>query len=402
MFPYNTTVELAMKNYFETLSEKDKRRYAGVEALKLGQGGMAYISELLDINRKTVRKGKKEIVRLSTSKKNSRIRKKGAGRKRYYQKYPDIDQKFLELLKEFTAGDPMDETIYWTNLKPWKIVELLHTEYEIQVSQNVVRKLLKKHGYRRRKIQKRMSKKNVAHRDAQFKNITRIKSEFEANNNPIISMDTKKKEQLGNLYRDGQLYTREEIQTLDHDFPSYAEGVVIPHGIYDLKYNSGYINIGTSKDTTEFACDSLRNWWYAQGQSRYPEATSILILCDGGGSNSSRYYIFKQDLQALADEFGIRIRIAHYPPYCSKYNPIEHRLFPHVTRACEGVVFKNVELVKELISSTTTSKGLSTVVNIITKVYETGRKVVGDFKETMRIVFDEILPQWNYTAIPNG
>ncbi len=296
----------------------------------------------------------------------------------------------------------MDETIYWTNLKPWKIAELLHTEYKIQVSQNVVRKLLKKHGYRRRKIQKRMSKKSVAHRDAQFKNITRIKSEFEANNNPIISMDTKKKEQLGNLYRDGQLYTREEIQTLDHDFPSYAEGVVIPHGIYDLKYNSGYINIGTSKDTTEFACDSLRNWWYAQGQSRYPDATSILILCDGGGSNSSRYYIFKQDLQELADELGISIRIAHYPPYCSKYNPIEHRLFPHVTRACEGVVFKNVELVKELISNTTTSKGLSTVVKIITKVYETGRKVVDDFKETMRIVFDETLPQWNYTAIPNG
>jgi len=193
-----------------------------------------------------------------------------------------------------------------------------------------------------------------------------------------------------------------EIQTLDHDFASYAEGIVIPHGIYDLEYNTGYINLGASKDTSEFACDSLRNWWYGEGRNRYPNATAILILCDGGGSNNSRHYIFKQDLQKLADELGIDIRIAHYPPYCSKYNPIEHRLFPHVTRACQGVVFKNIELVKELIAGTTTSKGLAVTVKIIDKVYKTKRKVADDFKETMRIVFDKVLPQWNYTAVPNG
>jgi len=178
--------------------------------------------------------------------------------------------------------------------------------------------------------------------------------------------------------------------------------LIIPHGIYDVGQNIGYINIGISKDTSEFACDSLRNWWYNQGQYLYPQATSILALCDGGGSNSSRHYIFKEDLQKLVDEIGIEIRIAHYPPYASKYNPIEHRLFPHVTRACQGVVFKSVELVKSLMEKTRTSKGLRVTVNVIDKVYQTGRKVTAGFRENMTIKFHEFLPNWNYTALPNA
>jgi len=172
------------------------------------------------------------------------------------------------------------------------------------------------------------------------------------------------------------------------------------HSLYDCCLNIGYIQLGTSHDTSEFACDSFRHWWYTYGQKLYPNATSILVLCDGGGSNSSRYYIFKQDLEKLADEIGVEIRIAHYPPYCSKYNPIEHRLFPHVTRACQGMVFISVELVKELMEKTRTETGLKAFVHIIDKVYKTGRKVAKDFKETMRIVFDECLPRWNYRAVP--
>jgi hypothetical protein len=296
----------------------------------------------------------------------------------------------------------MDEKVRWTNLKPWQIGQLLEKEHDMRVSLNVIRQLLKKHDYRRRKAQKRLTKQHVLHRNEQFENILRLKADYEAANNPVISMDGKKKEYLGNLYRDGQLYTLAELQTLDHDFVSYAEGIVIPHGIYDLKHNIGYISLGTSKETSQFACDSLRNWWDDQGRHLYPDATSLLILCDGGGSNNSRHYLFKQDLQALADELGLDIRIAHYPPYCSKYNPIEHRMFPHVTRACQGVVFESIELVKELMAGTTTTKGLQVTVKIIDKVYKTGRKVADDFKETMRIAFDQFLPQWNYTATPNG
>ena len=295
----------------------------------------------------------------------------------------------------------MDETVRWTNLRPWQIAQRLADRYEIEVSRTVIGKLLRKHHYRRRQALKKRTMKNVPHRNEQFENIARLIGEYEVSGNPIMSMDTKKKEYLGNFYRDGKLYTLEQLLTYDHDFTSFAQGVVIPHGLYDLKQNIGYINLGTSKETSEFSCDCLRNWWYHQGQYNYPHATSILLLCDGGGSNNSRHYIFKQDLQKLVDEIGIEIRIAHYPPYTSKYNPIEHRLFPHITRACQGVIFTSIELVKELIEKTRTSTGLKVTVQIIDQVYETGRKVADDFKETMKIVFDDFLPKWNYTAVPN-
>lgn len=196
------------------------------------------------------------------------------------------------------------------------------------------------------------------------------------------------------------MYTTEEIQVFDHDWKSLATGVAIPHGLYDLTLNVGYIQIGTSHDTGEFACDSIRYWWQHYGSVHYESATSILLLCDGGGSNSSRQYLFKQDLQALVNELGIEIRIAHYPPYTSKYNPIEHRLFPHVSRACQGVIFERVEMVEELIAKTKTKTGLQVFTTILNGLYKTGRKVTQEFKEIMDIVFDDYLPQWNYTAVP--
>jgi hypothetical protein len=244
--------------------------------------------------------------------------------------------------------------------------------------------------------------KQHAQRNEQFETIAQLKAAYAAAGNPVVSMDTKKKEYLGNFYREGRVYTQQAFQTYDHDFASFAEGVVIPHALYDLGRNTGYINLGTSKDTSAFACDSIRNWWYNQGQYDYPEATSILILCDGGGSNNARHYVFKFDLQQLVDEIGIEIRIAHYPPYTSKYNPIEHRLFPHVTRACRGAVFCRIEVVKHLMARTKTRQGLSVTVQIIDKVYETGRKVADAFKQNMPILFDDHLPQWNYRAVPTA
>jgi hypothetical protein len=295
----------------------------------------------------------------------------------------------------------MDEHVRWTNLREWEIVAALEHDYGVRVSRTVVRQLLKKHGYRRRKAQKRHAlRHDVPERNAQFEYIAQLRASYQAQGNPIISMDTKKKEHLGNFYREGHLYTQVEQQVYDHDFPSFAEGLIIPHGIYDVVRNIGYLHIGTSHDTSEFACDSLRYWWDTYGRVLYPDATSILVLCDGGGSNSSRYYIFKQDLQVLADEIGVEIRIAHYPPYCSKYNPIEHRLFPHITRACQGVILTSLELVVELLAKTQTQTGLQVFVHVLDKIYATGRKVAADFKTNMRIVFDEHLPVWNYRAIP--
>ena len=205
---------------------------------------------------------------------------------------------------------------------------------------------------------------------------------------------------IGNLYRAGTTYNTCPIEVLDHDFPSLAEGVAIPHGLYDIAKNVGFIQIGTSHDTSQFACDSIRYWWDNYGKNHYQLASSILILCDGGGSNSSRYYVFKEALQKLVNHIGIEIRIAHYPPYTSKYNPIEHRLFPHLSRACRGVIFESVDTVSKFMALATTLKGLRVFTTILDRTYKTGQKVAEGFKETMKIVFDDFLPQWNYTATP--
>ena len=400
MEPYDQETERTMKRFYDTLSEKDRRRYAGVAALKYGPGGRSYIAKVLGCSRRTVSKGAKEVSQLSGGDVDRRIRHRGAGRKRYQEHWPDIDAQFLQVLRDHTAGDPMDETVRWTDLSVAEIAELLHVDHDVKVSKFVVRRLLKTHHYRRRKAQKRQTMKATPNRNEQFKNIDRLKSEYEAAGNPIISMDTKKKEHLGTFYRDGHLYTREEIRAYDHDFKSFSEGIVIPHSLYDLRLNVGYIQLGSSHDTSEFACDSFRKWWWTYGRFHYPNATSILVLCDGGGSNSSRHYIFKQDLQNLVDEIGVEVRIAHYPPYCSKYNPIEHRLFPHLTRACQGVLFTSIDLVKYLMEKTQTKTGLKVFVHVLDKVYHTGRKATEAFMRMIPIIHDKILAQWNYRAVP--
>ena len=401
---YFSFIEEDIKRFYNTLNEKGKRLYAAVEAIKIGYGGITYISEIVGCSRKTVARGMRELFALSDEKNaNKRIRLPGGGRKPYYKIHENIDEQFLDVINDYTAGNPMNEKVKWTNLTPKEIAEELEDKHAVRVSEIVIRQLLRKHNFRRRKAQKPKTAKQVKNRDQQFKNISKVKAKYMADTaNPVISMDTKKKENIGNFYRDGRLYTQEVIKANDHDFNSLAEGIVIPHGIYDLKQNIGYINIGTSKDTSEFACDSIMNWWKNQGNFDYPNADSILILCDGGGSNNSRHYIFKQDIQKLANKIGVEIRIAHYPPYTSKYNPIEHRLFPHLTRACQGVIFKSVELVKELMNRAKTTTGLKVKVEIIDKIYQTGRHVDDSFKENMKIIFDDFLPNWNYRAVPQS
>ena len=401
MQAYSPEIEQTMKEFYESLSEKERRRYAGLEALKLGKGGRNYIASLFGCSRKTVSKGACEVSNLPKREVDQRIRQKGGGRKAYQVSWAEIDEKFLQVLRDHTAGDPMRAEVRWTNLTWKQIARALREEHQIEVSITVVQKLLDKHKYRRRKAQKRQTMKQVAHRNEQFENIKGLKAKFVAAGNPILSMDTKKKEFIGNFYRAGHLYTLEELKTYDHDFNSAADGRVIPHGIYDLQRNLGYLHLGTSHDTGEFACDCIRSWWVQEGAFAYPNATAILILCDGGGSNNANQYLFKEDLQRLAQQLGLELRIAHFPPYCSKYNPIEHRLFPHVTRACQGVIFTSIELVQQLMAKTTTATGLKVVVAILDKFYPTGRKVADSFRQATPILFDAFLPKWNYRAVPS-
>jgi hypothetical protein len=260
--------------------------------------------------------------------------------------------------------------------------------------------LLRKHNYKKRKIQKRLKTGEVANRNEQFENIERLRQQYIKDGNPVISCDTKKKEFIGNLHRAGAVYSKVEQKSLDHDFPHLAKGTAVPHAFYDVVKNQAHVNIGTSHETSEFACDSIEKWWTEKGQHDYPNATSILFLMDGGGSNSSRRYVFKEGLQNLANKLNKEIRIAHYPPYTSKWNPIEHRLFPHVTRSMQGVLLQDHQMVKQLIEKTTTKTGLKVSASIIDRIYETGKKATKEFKETMKIVFDEFLGQWNYRAVP--
>ena len=268
------------------------------------------------------------------------------------------------------------------------------------VSPPVVKGWLQDQGLALRQIEKVIAGGESPDRDAQFQNIATLKSEYLAADNPVFSVDTKAKEHLGQLYRKGRVWTQQAFRAFDHDFPSWATGVIVPHGIYDLARQRGHINIGLSHDTSQFACDSFRWYWNRIGRQCYPNATSILWLCDCGGSNSAAQYLFKHDLQELVNDIGVEIRIAHYPSYCSKYNPIEHRFFPHVGRACQGLLFDTLETVVRLMRRASTTTGLKTTVNVIRGAYETGRKVADEFKSSLPILFDKILPKWNYRAVP--
>jgi hypothetical protein len=294
----------------------------------------------------------------------------------------------------------MQEDLYWTDLCSSAIAQQL-TDLGSPVSPPTAKKLLEENGFAKRKIIKDLAGGTTPDRNAQFEQIERLRSDYRSTNNPIFSIDTKKKELLGTLYRAGRVYSQRSFHAFDPDFPSWSLGKIVPHGIWDTERKHGHLNLGLSRDTSEFACDSFRWYWKRIGRFHYPESTSILWLCDAGGSNNCRHHIFKQDLQDLVDDIGIEIRVAHYPTYCSKFNPIERKFFSQVTRTCQGVLFDRILTVVNLMRKTKTTTGLTTTVHVIKKLYETGRKVRDNFKESVQIQFDEILPRWNYTAVPS-
>ncbi len=269
---------------------------------------------------------------------------------------------------------------------------------------DAIRQWMNEQNLRLRKIHKVKSGGKSPDRDAQFQNIAGLIEQYEDAGNPCFSVDTKAKEFQGQLFRKGRVRCTKAFEAFDHDFPSWADGVIIPHGIFDLFRNRGHINIGLSRDTTEFACDSFKWYWNRIGRQCYPDADSILMLVDCGGSNSATKYIFKHDLQAVVNAIGVEIRVAHYPSYCSKYNPIERRFFPHVSRACTGMLFDTLERAVELMRKATTSTGLKTTVNVIRRIYETGRNATEIIKETIRstVCFHELLPRWNYSIAPHN
>lgn len=312
---------------------------------------------------------------------------------------PELVDNFVQIIVHNTAGDPNQDDVVWTYLTQQQIADEL-ADFGTPVSTETVRELLDEFEFSKRKAQKTVTMGEYEYRDEQFNHIAELKEQHLADGDPIISMDTKKKEPVGNFFREGELYASGPLRTFDHDFRSQSDALVIPHGIYDYSRNVGHITLGLSHDTSEFACDSLRYWWTHHGRFAHPNPSEILLLCDSGGSNSYRHYIFKEDLQRLVNKIQIPIRVAHYPPYCSKYNPIDHRLFPHVHRACQGIVFHTLDIVKRFIRRTKTSTGLRVTLHVINKTYEIGREASARFLENYPILFDDVLPELNYLVVP--
>ncbi len=303
------------------------------------------------------------------------------------------------VVADHTAGDPMREDVKWTYLSISEITAEL-IDYGFALHDQTVGAVLDALGFSRRPAQKRITMGHFPDRDEQFQIIAGYKRQYLDSPNPIFSIDTKKKEVIGDFHRPGRLWSTAPQETLDHDFTSAGGGRVVPHGIYDLKNNHGHVTLGLSRDTSQFACDSFALYWQRYGRRAFPRAKSMLWLCDCGGSNNPRHHVFKEQLQHLVNKIGIPIRLAHYPPYCSKYNPIEHRMFPHVTRACQGVIFRTLSIIKQLIQRTWTNNGLYVTVDVITKNYEPARQAVNQSDEPLSIQFDKRLPLLNYIATP--
>src|SRR5712691_11868122 len=294
---------------------------------------------------------------------------------------------------------PMRQAVVWTDLTPQEIATSLQA-HAVWAGPRIVRRILDGLGFARRQMAKVLPGGDAPHRDAQFRHIAHLIQEFLEAGNPVLSIDTKKKECLGTLYRDGKVSCPQALKAFDHDFPRLASGVIMPHGIDDLARHQGWMHLGLSRDTTEFACESLRLFWHADGQRLSPKASAILLLCDGGGSHSCHKHLCKEDLQGVVNDLAVPIRVAHYPAYGSQCNPIERRLFSHVTRACQGVLCDSLHTVLGRMQKTKTQQELTVTVRVLDTLYQGGRTVSAAFKKHMPIVFEKLLPQWNYWALP--
>lgn len=280
-------------------------------------------------------------------------------------------------------------------MKPKEFARLFMEEHGIKVSNGLVKAKLRTMGFKYRKLSKNLPTGAYAARDEQFQIIFNLILAMSVNS-PIVSIDCKKKERLGNLYRAGKCLMQGQVKVYDHDYDYLSTGKVIPHGIYDMQRNEGFITIGTSHETASFIAENLLWWWDNFGIHHYPDASVILVLCDAGGANSYRHHAFKEQVLKLAATIGKDILVCHYPPYASKWNPIEHRLFAHVHHAIQGVVFSDYKIVKELIEKTRTGTGLKVVVRILEKHFETGIKTKKEKIDFSRIQKHPEIPELSY------
>lgn len=394
----NSCVSKEWLKVFSLLNEVQKRLFAAEKSIELGYGGVSKISQITGLSRTTITQGRKELGDSeSLELQNKKIRKEGGGRKK-----AKSDQALIkaieDIISETTAGDPMSK-LKWTCKSTRTISEELQKR-GFDASRMTVLRILKSQDYSLQSNKKMLSGKDHPDRDAQFKHINRLVLSFSKTNDPIISVDTKKKELIGNFKNNGQVWAKNATEVLDHDFPSYSSGTAIPYGAYDINRNEGFVNVGTYSDTSEFAVNSIWQWWRHFGRKNYPYADRLFICADGGGSNGSRTRAWKFFLQELANRIGIPITVAHYPPGTSKWNKIEHRMFSFISMNWKGKPLENYEAVVKLISATTTKSGLKIKSRLDNKQYKKGIKITDDEFEEINLKFSNEFPKWNYAIFP--
>ena len=305
-----------------------------------------------------------------------------------------------QAVKEHTAGSPVEPDQLWTNRSPAELASEL-TEQGHPVDRKTVQRMLKDDlGLSRRQMVKTRSMGESADRDAQFRRMQEIQAEFHEQGFPVLGVDTKKKELLGEFYRSGPAWTNGRVRAWDHDFPSSGWGKVIPYGVYDLARNESLVYLAQGSDTGQLAVDAVRRWWHRLGKWWYPADAPLLLLADCGGSNGYRVPLYREQLQCLANRLGKTIRVCHLPPYCSKYNPIDHRLFCHISRSLQSLMLRSIELIREAIGRTTTRQGLRVVTELARKLYPSGIKASPEYLKQETVIRDKILPQFNYRFEP--
>ena len=381
-----------------TYNERQRRQYLASKADSLGCHGVSLVCEAVGVCRDTLCRGRYELdTNANDSFPKGRIRAVGGGRTSTLKKHPEYLDVFDEIVASYTAGLPQDDTVIWLTVSVIQIIDLFK-ERGIVVSRHVVNLMKKARGFKNRSFVKDKTLKDVKDRNAQFKKIQEIRSECETYGIPIFSIDTKKKEMIGNFKRQGTVSCKGKPKAYDHDFKSFSDGIIVPHGIYDVGANTGYLTLGVSHDTAEFVCDNFIHIWQQFLQWKYPNAHTICILCDGGGSNACSHHIVKQAFMKLASTIGVNIIMVHYPPYCSKYNPIEHCMFGPISRSWSGAPLLSIENARTRAEATVTKKGLSIIATINQRTYETKRPIEDSYEsnKSKRIIFDDELSKWNY------
>lgn len=381
------------------LNERDRRLVLATEAKSWGRGGINAVHEATGVSKATIRRGKIELDNEPAEQSSDRVRAPGGGRKKAEVTDQELLNELENLTEPETRGDP-ESPLRWTTKSTRKLAEQL-TEAGHPISHTAVAKLLRLLGYSLQSTRKKMEGSQHPDRDDQFRYISKLATEFLAAGDPVISVDTKKKELVGQFAQAGQEWhpRGEPVKVSTYDFPEQADGKAIPYGVYDLTNNSAWVSVGIDHDTSVFAVATIDKWWQHMGKKKYPNARRIFITADGGGSNGHRLWLWKHELARLATATGLDIIVSHYPPGTSKWNKIEHRLFSRITQNWRGRPLETYQTIVNLIANTTTTTGLTVRCELDPNLYPTKIKLTDQQKESIPLTRHLFHGDWNYTIM---